>query len=277
MITDIRGTFELHNGVQMPYLGLGVFRAENGSEVVGAVRTALDAGYRLIDTASMYGNEEGVGKAIKESGMDREEIFVTTKVWNSEQGYEKTIRSFHESLSRLGLDYLDLYLIHWPVPGKYVETWRALEHLYRDGKVRAIGTSNFLDFHIDHLLQHAEVVPMVNQNEFHPWLVQQDQLDYCKKHRIQYEAWSPLMKGEAVKVDLLNEIGKKYGKSAVQVVLRWDLQKGVATIPKSVRPERIKSNADIFDFTLTPEEVARIDGLDQNRHLGVDPHQEIDF
>ncbi len=277
MITDINGTFELHNGVEMPYFGLGVFRAAEGPEVINAVRTALDAGYRHIDTASMYANEEGVGKAVRESGVDREEIFVTTKVWNSDQGYDSTIRAFHESLRKLHFDYLDLYLIHWPVKDKFAETWKAMEYLYGEGKARAIGVSNFLDVHIDRLLQDAEIVPMVNQVEFHPWLVQQDQLDYCKEHKIQYEAWSPLMKGRASEVDLLNEIGSKYGKSAFQVVLRWDLQKGVVTIPKSVRPERILSNADIFDFELTDEEMAQIDGLDRNYHLGVDPHMEIDF
>jgi diketogulonate reductase-like aldo/keto reductase len=277
MITDIKGTFELHNGVKMPYFGLGVFRSENGSEVINAVNTALDAGYRLIDTASMYANEEGVGKAIKESGVDRGEIFVTTKVWNSDQGYDSTIRAFNESMKKLNLDYLDLYLIHWPVPDKYNETWKAFEYLYKEGKVRAIGVSNFLDYHIESLIRDAEIVPMVNQMEFHPFLVQQDQIDYCTRHKIYYEAWSPLMRGEVLKIDVLKEIGEKYDKSTVQVVLRWDLQKGVITIPKSIRPDRIISNADIFDFELTSEDVSRIDSLDRNKHFGVDPHLDITF
>lgn len=272
MITDIQGTFELHNGVKMPYFGLGVFQSENGAEVINAVNVALEAGYRHFDTAAMYLNEEGLGKAIHESDIDRSELFITSKVWNTDQGFEKTIKAFNDSLTRLNLDYLDLYLIHWPIKDKTKGTWRALEQLYKQGKVRAIGVSNFLENHIEDLLQNAEIVPMVNQVEFHPLLVQQDLIDYCKEHKIQYEAWSPLIKGKIVNIDLLKEIGEKYGKSAVQVALRWDLQKGVITIPKSVRKDRIISNADIFDFELSPDEVRRIDGLDNNERIGLDPH-----
>ncbi len=272
MITDIQGTFELHNGVKMPYFGLGVFLTEDGEEVINAVKVAIEVGYRHFDTAAMYLNEEGLGKAIQESDIDRSELFITSKVWNTDQGFENTIAAFNDSLTRLNLDYLDLYLIHWPLMDKTKGTWQALEQLYKDGKVRAIGVSNFLENHIEDLLKNAEVVPMVNQVEFHPLLVQQGLIDYCKGHKIQYESWSPLIKGKVVNIDLLKEIGNKYGKSAVQVALRWDLQKGVITIPKSVRKDRIISNADIFDFELSPDEMSRIDGLDNNERVGLDPH-----
>jgi len=275
-ITDVSGTFRLHNGVEMPYLGLGVYLAREGKEVGNAVGWALEAGYRHIDTASAYQNETGVGAAVRNSGIDRREVFVTSKVWNTDQGYESTLRAFDLSLDRLGLEYLDLYLVHWPVKGKFRETWRALEKLYRDGRVRAIGVSNFLEHHLKDLLRSAEVVPMVNQMEFHPWLVQEPLLGYCREKGIQYEAWSPLMQGEIVKVKEINEIARKYGKTEAQVVLRWDLQKGVATIPKSSNPDRIKANAALFDFELSPGDMALLDGLDKKHRFGPDP-DHFDF
>ncbi|HSR60390.1 MAG TPA: aldo/keto reductase, partial [Robiginitalea sp.] len=233
IITDIQGTFRLHNGVQMPYLGLGVYLADEGEMVQNAVGWALEAGYRHIDTASAYLNEAGVGKAIRGSGLDRNSVFVTSKVWNTDQGYESTLEAFEKSLERLGMEHLDLYLIHWPVAGKYRETWRALEKLYREGRIRAIGVSNFLRHHLEDLLQSAEIVPMVNQMEFHPWLVQQELLDFCRAKGIQYEAWSPLMRGAVVQVPEIEALARKYGKTEAQIVLRWNLQKGVVTIPKS--------------------------------------------
>lgn len=275
-ITDIRGTFRLHNGVEMPYLGLGVYLAEEGKEVENAVGWALEAGYRHIDTASAYQNEAGVGAAVRNSGLNREEVFVTSKVWNSDQGYESTLRAFDRSLGRLGLNHLDLYLVHWPVRGKYRETWRALEKLYREGAIRAIGVSNFLRHHLEDLLGTAEIVPMVNQMEFHPWLVQQPLLDYCRESKIQYEAWSPLMQGDVGKVPEITEIARKYGKTEAQVVLRWDLQKGVVTIPKSANPDRIRANADVFDFELSAADMARLSGLDKNYRFGPDP-DHFDF
>ncbi len=276
ILTDIKGSFRLHNGVEMPYLGLGVYLAKEGGEVENAVGRALESGYRHIDTASAYQNETGVGAAVRNSGLDRREIFVTSKVWNSDQGYESTLRAFDRSLDRLGLEYLDLYLVHWPVKGKYRETWRALEQLYRDGRVRAIGVSNFLRHHLEDLLGSADIVPMVNQMEFHPWLVQQPLLDYCCEKEIQYEAWSPLMQGAIVRVPEISEIARNYGKTEAQVVLRWNLQKGVATIPKSSNPERIKANAALFDFELSPGDMARLDSLDKSHRFG--PHPDhFDF
>ena len=275
-ITGINGTAELSNGVQMPYLGLGVYLAEDGNEVQQAIAHALNAGYRHIDTASFYGNEEGVGHAVTSSPVKRENIFVTSKIWNSDQGYENTLRAFDTSLKKLGMDYLDLYLVHWPVKGKYKETWKAIEEIYQQGRVKAIGVSNFLQHHLEDLMQGCKVIPMVNQMEFHPYLVQQGLLDFCSQHGIQYEAWSPLMKGQIFEVPKLRELAEKYGKTVVQIVLRWNLQKGVVTIPKSVKEERIVSNADIFDFELSSEDVAEIDALDREQRVGPDP-DNFDF
>lgn len=271
VITDIKGTFELHNGVRMPYFGLGVYLSEDGQEVIDAIKWAVEAGYRHIDTASIYANEEGVGEGIKQCGAKREDLFAVSKVWNADQGYESTLKAFNDSLKRLDLDYLDLYLIHWPVKGKYKESWRALEQLYKERKVRAIGVSNFLQHHLEDLLETAEIVPMVNQMEFHPYLVQQDLLDYCKAHKIQYEAWSPMMQGRIFDMDDLKVMAKKYNKSVAQIVLRWDLQKGVITIPKSSKKERIEANAAIFDFELAYEDVAYLDSLEKGKRFGPDP------
>ncbi|OQD44208.1 glyoxal reductase [Croceivirga radicis] len=275
-ITNLQGTFTLHNGVKMPYFGLGVYLSEDGTEVINAVKWALDAGYRHIDTASIYKNEEGVGQAIKESKVAREDIFVVSKVWNADQGYESTIKAFNDSLERLQLEYLDLYLIHWPVKGKYKETWKALEQLYREKKIRAIGVSNFLQHHLEDLLSTAEIVPMVNQMEFHPYLVQQELLDFCRKHQIQYEAWSPMMQGKIFELDAFKELAKKYNKSIAQIVLRWDLQKGVVTIPKSSKKDRIVANAALFDFELSAEDMALLDAMDKQHRFGPDP-DNFDF
>ena len=270
-ITDIAGTFTLHNGVEMPYLGLGVYLSEDGQEVVNAVKWALESGYRHIDTASIYKNEAGVGQGVEESPVAREDIFVVSKVWNSDQGYDSTLRAFDDSLNRLNMDYLDLYLVHWPVAGKYKDTWRALERLYREKRIRSIGVSNFLQHHLEDLLSVAEIVPMVNQMEFHPFLVQQDLLNYCKTNRIQYEAWSPMMQGKIFGMENFKKLAAKYNKSIAQIVLRWDLQKGVITIPKSAKKERIVGNADIFDFELSTEDVAFLDSLDRGQRFGPDP------
>ena len=270
-ITDIKGSVELSNGVKIPYFGLGVFQIDEGSEVINAVKYALEVGYRHIDTAALYGNEKGVGEAVRQSGINRNEIFVTSKVWNSDQGYEKTLKAFDRTMIKLGFDYLDLYLIHWPVKGKYKETWKALEYLYKQGRIKAIGISNFLQQHIEDLLTSAEVVPMVNQMEFHPYLVQQKLIDYCNTNRIQYEAWSPLMQGQILSDKVLNQLAEKYSKTPVQIILRWDLQKGVITIPKSIKKERILSNSQIFDFTIDDADMALIDRLDKNYRVGPDP------
>lgn len=270
-ITSILDTVELNNGVHMPWFGLGVFKAEDGTEVEEAVRWALDLGYRSIDTAAIYRNEAGVGRAIRESGFPREDLFITTKVWNSDQGYDTTLKAFDDSLAKLGLEYIDLYLIHWPVEGKFIDTWRALETLYRDGRANAIGVSNFMIPHLQELLAEANVVPAVNQYEFHPRLLQQDLLDFCLEQGIRPEAWSPIMRGQANDIPELKRIAEKYGKSPVQLVLRWDLQKGVVTIPKSVNRDRIESNADIFDFEISAEDMAAIDALDRGERIGPDP------
>ena len=270
-ITNLQGAFRLHNGVEMPYFGLGVYLSKDGQEVINAIKWAVDAGYRHIDTASIYKNEEGVGIGVKEASVAREELFVVSKVWNSDQGYESTLKAFDESLKRLGMDYLDLYLIHWPVEGKYKETWRALEKLYAEGRVRAIGVSNFLQHHLEDLMADAEVVPMVNQMEFHPYLVQQELLDFCNKNTIQYEAWSPMMQGKIFGMEAFEAMAKKYGKTIAQIVLRWDLQKGVVTIPKSTKKERIESNAAIFDFEITQEDMELLDAMDRQQRFGPDP------
>lgn len=270
MITNLRDTITLNNGVEMPGFGLGVYKVEE-EIAVEAVKTALKNGYRGIDTASYYKNEKGVGKGIKESGIPREEIFVTTKVWNDEQGYENTLKAFEQSLDRLGLDYLDLYLIHWPVKGKFKETWRAMEKLYEEGSVRAIGVSNFHVHHLKDLMKDSNIKPAVNQVELHPHLTQFDLRKFCQEQNIQIEAWSPLKKGRIFDEPVLKEIADKYGKTPAQVILRWDIQHQIITIPKSTKEERIIENADVFDFSLTAEEMKRIDQLNKNERTGTNP------
>lgn len=270
MATNISDHSVLNNGVKMPWLGLGVWKAKDGEEVTGAVRSAIESGYRSIDTAAVYGNEVGVGEGIRQAGIDRDQLFITTKVWNADQGYDSTLKAFDESVKRLGIETLDLYLIHWPVKGKYVETWRALEKLYRDGYVRAIGVSNFHTHHLEDLRQNSEIIPAVNQVEFHPLLTQKELLGYCQESGIQMEAWSPLMQGN-LDHPLLVELGQKYGKSPAQIIIRWDLEKKVVTIPKSITPARIAQNADVFDFSLTAEDVEKINALNENKRFGADP------
>lgn len=270
-ITDLNGRFTLNNGVEMPYLGLGTWEAAEGPEVKNAIHFALDTGYRLIDTAAFYQNEKSVGEAIKENGMARDEIFVTTKLWTDQMDYDKALKAYDDSLSRLGMDYVDLYLIHWPVTGKFKNAWKALEKIYNEGRVKAIGISNFLPVHLKQLLPDVEIVPTVNQMEFHPYLIQQELLDLCAENNIRYQAWSPIMQGRVFEIPELKKIGKKYRKNQAQVVLRWDLQRGVATIPKSVNQARIEANADIFDFELSAEDMAAINALDCNHRFGYDP------
>ncbi|MFL0556159.1 aldo/keto reductase [Paenibacillus barengoltzii] len=280
MITNLQDTTTLYNGVKMPWLGLGVFKVEEGQELVDAVKFAITHGYRSIDTAAIYANETGVGQGIREglheAGIPREALFVTSKVWNADLGYEETLAAYETSLQKLGLDYLDLYLIHWPVAGKYNEAWRALETLYKAGKVKAIGVSNFQVQHLQDLMEDAEIVPMVNQVEYHPRLTQQEVQAFCREHNIQMEAWSPLMQGQLLDHPVLQELARKYGKSVAQIILRWDLQNGVVTIPKSTKPHRITENADVFNFTLTDEDMARISALNENLRVGPDP-DNFDF
>ena len=274
--SGLQTTVTLSNGIEMPKLGLGVWRMSAGQEVLDAVKWALNAGYRSIDTAKIYENESSVGEAIAGSGQARESFFVTTKVWNADQGYDSTLRAFERSLHELNMKYVDLYLVHWPVKGKYKESWRALETLYDEGRVKAIGVSNFLVHHLEDVLDVAEHVPMVNQVEFHPRLQQPELQAFCKSHGIQLEAWSPIMKGRVIDIPELVSIGKEHGKNAVQVTLRWMYQKGIVAIPKSSKKDRIENNVDIFDFELTAEQVNRIDGLDQGVRVGPDP-DNFDF
>ncbi|MGG3886421.1 aldo/keto reductase [Brevibacillus panacihumi] len=280
MTTHLQATTTLSNGVEMPWFGLGVFKVEEGPELVNAVQTAIRHGYRSIDTAAIYGNEEGVGEGIrqglKEAGIKREELFVTSKVWNADLGYESTRKAFELSLKKLGLEYLDLYLIHWPVAGKYKEAWRALEQLYKEGRIKAIGVSNFQIHHLQDLMQEAEIKPMINQVEFHPRLTQTELRAFCKEQGIQVEAWSPLMQGQLLDHPVLKEIADRHHKSIAQVILRWDLQHGVVTIPKSTKEQRIKENADIFDFELTAEDMQLIDAMNENLRVGPDP-DNFDF
>ncbi|MFD1205146.1 aldo/keto reductase [Sporosarcina contaminans] len=280
MVKKLQDTTTLHNGVEMPWLGLGVFKVEDGAEAVNAVKDAIVNGYRSIDTAAVYQNEKGVGQGIREgleaTGLKREDLFVTSKVWNSDLGYESTLAAYEASLQKLGLDYLDLYLIHWPVEGKYKDAWRALEKLYNDGKVRAIGVSNFHIHHLEDLMKDAEIKPMVDQVEYHPNLTQKELHAFCKEQGIQLEAWSPLMQGKLLDHPVLSEIADRHNKTTAQVIIRWDLQNGVVTIPKSIKEERIKSNSDVFDFELSNEEMEKIDNLNQNLRCGPDP-DNFDF
>ncbi|WP_100398983.1 aldo/keto reductase [Bacillus sp. FJAT-44742] len=276
MASSLQDTVTLHNGVRMPWFGLGVFKVEEGKEVIDSVKNAIQTGYKSIDTAAVYGNEDGVGQGIRESGATREDLFITSKVWNADQGYNSTLEAFQTSLNKLGLDYLDLYLIHWPVEGKYKETWKALEKLYKEGRVRAIGVSNFHIHHLKDLLEDAEIKPMVNQVEYHPHLTQEELLAFCEGKSIQLEAWSPLKQGELLRDGTIKDIGKKYGKSPAQIILRWDLQNKVITIPKSVNEERIKANANVFDFQLTDQEMNQISSLNKNERVGPDP-DDFDF
>ncbi|HFU7080972.1 TPA: aldo/keto reductase [Bacillus cereus] len=270
----------LNNGVEMPWFGLGVFKVEDGPELVEAVKSAIKAGYRSIDTAAIYGNEKAVGEGIragiKEAGISREDLFITSKVWNSDQGYETTLAAYEESLKKLELDYLDLYLVHWPVEGKYKDTWRALETLYKEKRVRAIGVSNFQIHHLQDVMKDAEIKPMINQVEYHPRLTQKELQAFCKEQGIQMEAWSPLMQGQLLDNETLQEIAEKHGKTTAQVILRWDLQNGVITIPKSTKEHRIIANADIFNFELTKEDMEKIDALNQNHRVGPNP-DNFDF
>lgn len=271
MTTDIKTTVKLNNGVEIPWFGLGVWQVEEGEDATKSVTAAIKAGYVLIDTAAAYKNEESVGKAIRESGVPRDQLFVTSKLWNGDQGYESTLAAFDDTMNKLGLDVLDLYLIHWPVKGKYKDSWRAMEKLYKEGRIRAIGVSNFQPHHLDDLLADAEVVPAVNQVEFHPLLTQNELLDYSAQKGIQVEAWSPLARGKLFDNETVKSIADKYGKSPAQVLLRWVLDKGVVVLTRSVKEERVVDNANIFDFQLTTDEIDQLNALNKNERTGPDP------
>lgn len=263
----------LNDDNTMPWLGLGVFKSEAGAETRSAVQWALDAGYRHIDTAALYANEASVGDGLRDSGVARDDVFITTKVWNTDQGYEPALRAFDASVAELGIDVVDLFLIHWPVPsgGLAGETWRALEKLQSEGRVRSIGVSNFEPHHLDELMASASVRPTVNQVELHPYLQQNALQEYCAEQDIQLEAWSPLAKGAVINDPVLQMIGDRHGKTPVQVTVRWMLQKAIVTIPKSVHRDRIIANADVFDFALSEGDMAKIAALDSDRRTGPHP------
>lgn len=261
---------KLNNGVEIPMLGFGTFKIPEGKVVIQSVEKALELGYRHIDTASYYKNETGVGKAICQSGIPRNEIFITSKVWTSDYGYDNTFRAYDMSLQRLGVDYLDLYLIHWHNP-KVKDTWRAIEKLYKEKRVRAIGVSNFHTNHLESLLVYCEIKPMINQIEFHPRLLQMPLFEFCKKQRIQYEAHSPLMQGKIFDIPLLAEIATKYKRTIAQIVLRWNIQMGVVTIPKSIHTERMLENLNIFDFKISESDMRAICSLDTGQRIGHNP------
>lgn len=279
MIKGLQDKIKLNNGVEMPGMGLGVFQVENDA-TAEIVKNAIEVGYRSIDTAAIYGNEAGVGEGIKQAlastGLKREDLFITTKVWNTGLSHAETVAAYEESLQKLGLDYLDLYLIHWPGKNKYAESWRALEDLYKEGKIKAIGVCNFNISHLQDLLKTARVTPVINQVEFHPRLQQLALRTFCQERNIQLEAWAPLMQGGLLEDPTIAKIAEKYGKSNAQVILRWDIQNGVVTIPKSVRKERMIQNADIFDFSLTDEELQVINAMNLDKRVGPDP-AEFDF
>ncbi|KOO48109.1 aldo/keto reductase [Viridibacillus arvi] len=268
---NITSTKTLHNGVEMPRFGLGVYKMTDREEAIQAMTTAIDTGYIAIDTASLYNNEVEVGEAVKASNVRREDLFITSKVWNADQGYDETLRAFETSLKKLDMDYLDLYLTHWAVPGKFKDTYRAIERLYDEKLLRATGVSNHQIHHLEEIFATANVKPMVNQIEVHPYLTQVEVRDFCTANDIAVTAWSPLARGKIIDDATITSIGQKYGKSAAQVVIRWHLQLGNIVIPKSVTPSRIKANAQVFDFELTNEDMQLISALNKDERTGADP------
>ena len=271
---SIGSRIKLNNGVEMPTFGLGVWQIPAGAVTQRAVSAALEVGYRLIDTAKFYGNEADVGIAVRGNGLPRDEVFITTKIWNTDHGYETALKAFEASRKRLGFPTVDLYLIHWPVPGLRKETWKALERILKEGKVRAIGVSNYMVPHLEELLASAEVVPAVNQIELSPFLYPKDVIEFCKKHAIAVEAYSPLTKGHRINDPRLKAVGQKYGKTVPQVLIRWGLQHGFIEIPKSSRPEHIEENAQVFDFEIRAEDMRALDSLGEGLHVAWDPTDE---
>lgn len=257
----------------MPQLGLGVYKMTETKETLQAISYALKIGYRAIDTAAIYENEKETGEAIRESGIPREELFITSKVWNTDQGYDETLRAFEKSLDTLGLDYLDLYLTHWPVNNKYVDTYRAIERLYEEKLIRATGVSNHHEHHLKKIFNIANVKPMVNQIELHPMLSQEALRNFCEQHDIAVTSWSPLARGRLLNDPTLIQIGHQYGKSPAQVIIRWHLQHRLVVIPKSVTPERIRLNIDVSDFELTVEDMMKIDAMNRDERTGTNPEK----
>lgn len=265
--------FKLNNGVKIPVVGLGVFRLEDAKEAYDTVKSGLQNGYRHIDTAMIYGNEEAVGKAIRDSGIARSQIFVTTKLWNDDQRSGKVQEAIDSSLKKLGMDYVDLYLVHWPVKGTYVSIWKGMEKVYKSGKAKAIGVSNYNPHHLDDLLKEAEIVPAVNQIECHPYLTQEAVIDYCHQKGIIPEAWSPLGAGKSdvLSDPVIGKVAEKYGKTPAQIILRWNVERGVVVIPKSSNPKRQTENLEVLNFKLKDEDIKLICSLNKNKRLGSDP------
>ena len=258
----------LSNGVKIPSIGFGTYKSGDDEETAKIIKNALNLGYKMIDTASLYNNEVGIGNGIKESGIDRKDIFIVTKLWNDDHGYDNTIEAFNKSLNNLQVDYIDLYLIHWPNKLN-AETWRAFEHLYETGKVKAIGVCNFKVEHLEELKKTAKIMPMVNQVEIHPFSTKNNIINYCKDNNIKVVAWSPISRGRVLSNELMIDLSQKYKKSIVQIVLRWHMQKGVIPIPKSSNENRIKENIDIFDFEISSEDMKAIDSLDEGYDMSV--------
>ncbi|AOV08659.1 aldo/keto reductase [Sporosarcina ureilytica] len=268
-------TKTLNNGMTIPQLGFGVWKVSD-EEAISTVDEAIQTGYRLIDTAKIYGNEVGVGKAIAKSAIPREELFITTKLWNSDQGYEQTLQAFDESLEKLGLDYVDLYLIHWPTPmyDTYVESYKAMEKIYKEGRAKAIGVCNFDIEHLQRIIDECEIVPAINQIECHPYLQQTELKAFCQQHGIHVEAYSPLMNGKDVLENTtIQEIAKQYGKTPAQVILRWHLQTDTIVIPKTVTPSRMAENLDVFDFELNSTDMDKISALDSGKRINAVPSE----
>ncbi len=267
----LRSTVPLNGGVEMPILGLGVYQTPPGAETRDAVRAALEVGYRHVDTARAYRNERDVAAGLAASGVPRSEVFLTTKLWNSDHGYDSTLRALDASLARLEVERVDLYLVHWPVEGLRNETWRAMEKILADGKARAIGVSNYTIRHLEELLGRAKVPPAVNQVEFHPFLFQRELLELCRRQGIQLEAYAPLVQARRLDHPVVVRIAAKHSRTPAQVLLRWGIEHEVVVIPKSVRPERIRENADVFGFSLDEEDMAALNGLDEGYRTSWDP------
>lgn len=267
----ITSTKKLHNGIEMPRFGLGVYKMNEPEEAFNSIKKALETGYIAIDTAAFYRNEQQVGEALRASGKHREDVFITSKVWNTDQGYDETLRAFEKTLIALNTDYLDLYLTHWPVQDKFTETYRAIERLYDEKLIRATGVSNHQIHHLEQLLATANVKPMVNQIELHPYLSQVELRKFCQENDMVITAWSPLGRGRVLQDETIAAIGQKYGKSVAQTIIRWHLQSDHIVIPKSVTPSRIEENANVFDFELTAEDMAKIDALNRNERFGSHP------
>jgi diketogulonate reductase-like aldo/keto reductase len=273
VLTSLADRVEIAPGVLMARLGLGTYKSAEGPDVEGEVSYGLHLGYRHVDTAALYGNERGVGRALRSSGVPRDDLTVATKVWNSDQGYTSTLKAFDASLERLGMEYVDLYLIHWPMPRLMRETWRAMEEIHASGRARAIGVCNFLVHHLEELRAFANIEPALDQVEHHVRLQQPELREYCMEHGITLQAWAPVMRGRVGEIPELAQIASAHDKTPAQVAIRWILQHGVTAIPKSVHHERIAENADVFDFELTPAEMTVLDGIDRGARIGGHPDQ----